>query len=72
MITLFGIIAPVFALIGLGAGAVRLKLLELPAIKGMNDFVFYLAMPCLLFRSVADAPPLRLLDVAGYGDRQTS
>jgi len=31
----------------------------------MNDFVFYLAMPCLLFRSVADAPPLRLLDVAG-------
>lgn len=65
MIVLFGIIAPVFALIGLGAAAMRLKLLELPAIKGMNDFVFYLAMPCLLFRSVADAPPLRLLDVAG-------
>ena len=64
MIVLFGIIAPVFALIGLGAAAMRLKLLELPAIKGMNDFVFYLAMPCLLFRSVADAPPLRLLDVA--------
>lgn len=65
MSILFGIIAPVFALIGLGALAMRLKLLELPAIKGMNDFVFYLAMPCLLFRSVADAPPLRLLDVAG-------
>jgi malonate transporter len=65
LIILFGIIAPVFALIGLGALAMQLKLLELPAIKGMNDFVFYLAMPCLLFRSVADAPPLRLLDVAG-------
>ena len=65
MIALFGIIAPVFALIGLGAAAVRVKLLEHAAIKGMSDFVFYLAMPSLLFRSVAAAPPLRLLDVAG-------
>ena len=65
MIALFGIIAPVFALIGLGAAAVRVKLLEHAAVKGMSDFVFYLAMPSLLFRSVAAAPPLRLLDVAG-------
>ena len=65
MIALFGIVAPVFALIGLGAGSVRLKLLDSAAIKGMSDFVFYLAMPSLLFRSVADAPPLRLVDVAG-------
>lgn len=62
---LFGIVAPVFALIGLGAGAVRLRLLDGAALKGMNDFVFYLAMPCLLFRAVVAAPPLRLLDVAG-------
>jgi len=65
MSTLFGIVAPVFALIGLGAAAVRLRFLEAVAVKGMSDFVFYLAMPSLLFRSMVTAPPLRLLDVAG-------
>ena len=62
---LFTIVAPVFALIGLGAGAVRLRWLDSAAVQGMNDFVFYLAMPCLLFRAVVAAPPLRLWDVAG-------
>jgi malonate transporter len=61
---LFGIIAPVFALILMGAAAVRPRLLEMVAVRGMSDFVFYAAMPCLLFGSVAGAPPLRLADVA--------
>ena len=65
MTTLFGIVAPVFALIGMGAAAPRLRLLDAGAVKGMSDFVFYLAMPSLLFRSMVTAPPLRLLDVAG-------
>jgi malonate transporter len=65
MVALFGIVAPVFALIGLGAAAVRLRLLDAGAVKGMSDFVFYLAMPSLLFRSMVTAPPLRLADVAG-------
>ena len=63
--TLFGIVAPVFALIAMGAAAPRLRLLDAGAVKGMSDFVFYLAMPSLLFRSMVTAPPLRLLDVAG-------
>jgi malonate transporter len=62
---LFGIVAPVFALIGMGAAAVRLRLLDATAVKGMSDFVFYLAMPALLFHAMVSAPPLRLLDVAG-------
>ncbi len=62
---LFGIVAPVFALIVLGAAAVRLRLLDAAAVKGMTDFVFYLAMPSLLFRAMVTAPPLRLWDVAG-------
>lgn len=62
---LFSIVAPVFALIGLGAASIRLRLLDTGAVKGMSDFVFYLAMPSLLFRSMVTAPPLRLLDVAG-------
>ena len=65
MSVIFGIIAPVFALIVMGATSVRLNLLELAAVRGMSDFVFYAAMPSLLFGSVAGAPPLRLVDVAG-------
>ncbi|MCW3473143.1 AEC family transporter [Limobrevibacterium gyesilva] len=65
MTDLFGIIAPVFALIGMGVAAVQMRLLETPAVRGMTDFVFFAAMPSLLFGSVAGAPPLRLLDVAG-------
>lgn len=65
MTVLFGIVAPVFALIGMGAVAVRLRLIAPEAVRGMTDFVFYTAMPGLLFASVAQAPPLRLIDVAG-------
>ena len=65
MSTLFGIIAPVFALITLGACAMRARFLDAAALRGMTDFVFYLAMPSLLFSSIARAPELRLIDVAG-------
>lgn len=61
---LLGIIGPVFALIAMGAVAMRVKLLDLPALKGMTDFVFYAAMPALLFLSIGGAPPLRLADLA--------
>ena len=44
--------------------AMRLRLLEVVALKGMTDFVFYAAMPSLLFLSIGGAPPLRLADVA--------
>ena len=65
MTVLFGVVAPVFALIGMGVLAIRLRLLAPDAVRGMTDFVFYTAMPGLLFASVAQAPPLRLVDVAG-------
>ncbi len=61
---LLGIIGPVFALIMMGAVAKYRKLLDLPSIKGMSDFVFYAAMPSLLFLSIGSAPPLRLADLA--------
>lgn len=65
MSILFGIIAPVFALILMGAVAIWRRWMDSHAVKGMNDFVFFAAMPCLLFRAVVEAPPLRLADVAG-------
>ncbi|CAH2601571.1 AEC family transporter [Rhodovastum atsumiense] len=65
MSILFGIVAPVFILIGLGAASLRLRIVDAAAMRGMTDFVFYIAFPALLFGSVAEAPPLRLADVAG-------
>lgn len=65
MSQLFGIIAPVFALIGLGALVNGRRLIEPAAFRGINDIVFFAALPALLFLSVVDAPPLRLADVAG-------
>lgn len=65
MAVLVGIIGPVFALILMGALCMRLKLLDVAAIRGMTDFVFFAAMPSLLFNSIVAAPPLRLADVAG-------
>ena len=64
MSELLGIVGPVFALIVMGGVAVRFKWLELPAIKGMSDFVFFAGMPSLLFLSITTAPALRLADVA--------
>jgi glutamate 5-kinase len=37
MVALFGIVAPVFALIGLGAAAVRLRLLDAGAVKALCE-----------------------------------
>jgi len=65
MSQLFGIIAPVFALIALGAFVGGRRLIEPAAFRGINDVVFFAGLPALLFLSVTDAPPLRLADVAG-------
>ncbi len=59
------IIIPVFTLIAMGAVAVRLRLVEMAAVRGMTDFVFFTAMPGLLFASIIEAPPMQLLNVAG-------
>ncbi len=59
-----GIVSPVFALVLLGAAARYWRLLDLPGVRGLNDLTFYLAIPALLFVSVAEAPALHLVDVA--------
>ncbi len=62
---LLGIVAPVFVLIAMGWGAVHRRLVDTAGVRGLTDFTFFAAMPALLFGSIADAPPLRLADVAG-------
>lgn len=65
LVALAGIIAPVFAIILMGAAAPRFRLIDAAGLRGLNDFAFYAALPSLLFMSVAETPEIRLLDVGG-------
>ena len=58
------IVAPVFALITLGAAGRYWRVLDAPGQRGLNDLTFYLLIPSLLFGSIADGPPLMGLDAA--------
>jgi predicted permease len=53
------VVLPVFGLIGLGYFARWTRLLRETTGEGLSDFVFVLAVPCLLFRTLAkaDIPP---------------
>lgn len=59
MATVLDIVLPVFGLIGLGYGLARTGILGERARDGLSDFVFVVAIPALLFRTVAEArlPP---------------
>jgi predicted permease len=63
--TLFTIVAPIFALILIGRFSNIVGLLDPPALRGLTDFVFFFAMPALLFGSIAEGPPFDILGVAG-------
>jgi predicted permease len=53
---------PFFALVGCGYLAARLGLLALSAIPGLNGFVLFFALPCMLYRFGASAPVAQLFD----------
>lgn len=57
------IVAPIFALILLGAAARYGRFVDLPGLRGLNDLTFYLLIPALLFGAVVEAPDLRVVDV---------
>ena len=58
---------PFFALVLAGYVAARRRLLPLEAIPGLNGFVLYFALPCMLYRFGSTTPIAQLLDanVAG-------
>ena len=58
---------PFFALVLCGYLAARTRLLPQPAIPGLNAFVLYFALPCMLFRFGASTPIAQLLDPAAAG-----
>ncbi len=55
---------PFFALVLCGFGAARFGLLPLAAIPGLNGFVLFFALPCMLYRFGASTPIAQLLDPA--------
>jgi len=55
MLSVLTIVAPVFALIAIGFLAARLGYLSAPTAKAVSEFSFKLAMPALMFRTMATA-----------------
>ena len=62
MLAIFATTFPFFALVLCGYIAVRRQLLPQLAIPGMNGFVLYFALPCLLYRFGSTTPVRQLLD----------
>lgn len=60
---IFGVTFPFFALVLLGFIAARQKWIALEAIPGLNLFVLYLALPCMLYRFAAQTPLPQLLEL---------
>jgi malonate transporter and related proteins len=57
---------PFFALVLCGYVAARRRMLPFHAISGLNTFVLYFALPCLLYRFGASTPVAQLLDAAAF------
>ena len=56
MATIVGVALPFFAVLLCGMLAARLRLLDDAGLIGLNAFVFWFALPALLFQKVADHP----------------
>ena len=62
MQSILAVTVPFFALVLCGYLAARRHVLPESAIPGLNSFVLYFALPCLLFRFGASTPILDLLN----------
>jgi malonate transporter len=67
MPTILAVTIPFFALVMLGFLAGQRRLLPEQAIPGLNAYVLYFALPCMLFRLGASMPFAQLLDPALVG-----
>ena len=62
MLNILAVTFPFFALVLCGYVAARRALLPQAAIPGLNTFVLYFALPCMLYRFGAGTPIAQLLD----------
>jgi predicted permease len=66
MFEVLRVTVPFFALVFCGYWAARKGLLPLEAIPGLNGFVLFFALPCMLFRFGASTPIAQLLDAGVF------
>ncbi len=66
MLQILLITFPFFALVLCGYVAARRSMLPLSAIPGLNSFVLFFALPCMLYRFGASTPITQLLDVSVF------
>lgn len=66
MLSVLQVTFPFFALVLCGYLAARRRLLPLEAIPGLNGFVLFFALPCMLYRFGANTPLSQLLDVGVF------
>ncbi len=66
MLQVLTVTFPFFALVLAGYLAARRGMLRLDSIPGLNSFVLYFALPCLLYRFGATTPVRLLLDPAVF------
>ena len=62
MLDIFNVTFPFFALVLCGYVAARRGYLPLEAVTGLNSFVLFFALPCMLYRFGATTPIAKLLD----------
>lgn len=62
MLAILSVTFPFFALIGIGYGAARTRILPLESVPGLNTFVLYFALTAMLFQLGAQTPIAQLLD----------
>ncbi|MCX7233972.1 MAG: AEC family transporter [Burkholderiales bacterium] len=66
MLSIVLVTLPFFALVLCGYIAVQRRLLPLEAIPGLNSFVLFFALPCMLFRFGSGTPLAQLLDASVF------
>lgn len=62
LVHIFTVTLPFFALVLCGYLAARSRVLPLDAVPGLNMFVLYFALPCMLYRIGSSTPIAQLLD----------
>ncbi|HMN93912.1 MAG TPA: AEC family transporter [Hydrogenophaga sp.] len=67
MLQIFWVTLPFFALVLAGFVAAYRRLLPLEAIPGLNGFVLFFALPCMLYRFGSTTPIAQLLDLVVVG-----
>ena len=66
MLDVLRVTFPFFALVLCGYWAARRHMLPFEAIPGLNGFVLFFALPCMLFRFGANTPIAQLLDASAF------